>query len=97
MEESIDFENIKHKTLDKQFSAYQKQHPKSQLKTLEDFAMNVKENPRHYQKHTVHRANKYANKTLKEPKQEQKETETDRSENIRLKHCVSFCIPSVHS
>jgi hypothetical protein len=97
MEEPIDFENIKHKTLEKQFQAYQRQHPKSQLKTLQDFAMNIEQNPRHYQGKTVQRAKSYAEKNQKAPKEEQKETETERPENIRLKYGVSFCIPSVHS
>jgi len=60
----MNFEDIAHhKTFAKQFKAYQQQHPKSLLKTLDDFAKNVVENPRHYQPTTIKRATTHKKKS----------------------------------
>lgn len=64
MEESaINFEDSKWNTFHRQFKAYQKQHPRSLIKTLPDFAKNVLEYPHHYQERTQKRAESYR-KTL---------------------------------
>jgi len=97
MEEPIDFEQINCRTLTKQFQVYQKQHPKSQIKSVEEFAKNIEQNPSHYQPKTVQRAQKHLKTTAQPPPKEDKLQE--KPDNIRLKYGsgVSFSIPSIHS
>ena len=79
MEETdlLDFENLKGGNFSKQFKVYQKQYPKSQIKTLEDFCKVITENPHHYQTKTVKRATSHQRKNAEVPK---KET----TDNVRL-------------
>jgi hypothetical protein len=76
MEEYQDFENTKWGTLNKQFKAYQAQHPKSNIKSINDFAAEIRQNPHHFKEHTVKRAalyNKRQTKSKPQPKQSKTE------------------------
>ena len=57
-----DFEDIKGGSFSKQFKVYQKQHPKSLLKTIDEFSENILQNPHHYKELTVKRARNFANR-----------------------------------
>lgn len=96
MEEPMDFEQINCKTLTKQFQVYQKQYPKSQIKSVEEFAKNIEQNPSHYQPKTVQRAQKHLKTSAQPPPKEDSQGKTD---NIRVKYggAVSFSIPSIYS
>jgi len=71
MEEYQDFENAKWGTFSKQFKAYQAQHPKSNIKSINDFAAEVRQNPHHFQEHTVKRAFTYHKRQSKKSKAEE--------------------------
>lgn len=52
----VDFEDISWGSFQKQFKAYKKQHPKSLLQSVEQFAKDIETHPHHYQARTVKRA-----------------------------------------
>jgi hypothetical protein len=89
-----DFENIEKGSFKTQFQMYQKQHPKSLIKTIEEFADKIVANPSHYQQSTVQRANNYI-KAKNKPKSVSFEATEEKTENIRLKYGGSFRIPSI--
>ena len=57
--ETVDFEDEKWVTFQKQFNAYVKQYPKSLSTTLDAFADNIVQNPSHYKENTYKRAQVY--------------------------------------
>ena len=57
----INFEDVKWGTFKRQFTAYRKQHPKSRITTLGEFANDILVHPHHYQERTVKRARFYTN------------------------------------
>jgi len=65
-ENQEDFENKKWGTFSKQFKAYQAQHPKSQLRSIKDFAENINQYPHHYKEHTQKRARQHLAKKSKQ-------------------------------
>jgi hypothetical protein len=64
-EEQIDFEDMKWGSFTEQFNAFKRQHPKTSLRDLKDFAEYVLRNPRGFKERTKKRAQFYTNVILK--------------------------------
>lgn len=60
-----DFEDPHWTTLARQFQAYRKQHPRSQITSIADFASNIINNPSHYKESTNKRAISYNKRRTK--------------------------------